>query len=220
MDKMDKCCLLGAHNSILYINCIVDLYIPYIWNSIIFSRHRYFQLKLFLNLYQKKLKQQNFKFRLVLKIMQNLKSQFKKEYHHKIQLSMDKQLGNCKHMYIKMILWQIENFEMTIYPIPILLVEGFVQVIKFAVVSIVSIEGNKKPPEEIGAYNPVIVVNCQLQHNLQQWGCHQEFEISSKGNRKQIIEIVINKQQNLLSKKQKIIEMKISYNYETKNKDK
>ncbi|CAD8183452.1 unnamed protein product [Paramecium octaurelia] len=116
MDKVDKCWLLEPHNDNLYINCNLDLNMKNRMGNNLVKRHNNFQVKPIPNQYLRMQIQLNQKLYFLLNLVQSSKFQLQKDYRRKIQLTMYKQQGMCKYMNTKMILFQVKNFQKTMYP--------------------------------------------------------------------------------------------------------
>ncbi|CAD8130868.1 unnamed protein product [Paramecium sonneborni] len=131
MDKVGKHCQLGNHNDNLYINCNLGRCINYMKDSIVFQRYKYFLVKLNLYLYYMKQMQFCLKLEYLIIQVQNSQFQLQKEEHRKIQMSQYKLLGIVQDEQV----WQFSADGYAQVRV-MQLVEGVVQVIKFAVVEV------------------------------------------------------------------------------------
>ncbi|CAD8102910.1 unnamed protein product [Paramecium sonneborni] len=96
---MGKYYLLGYYNNNLCINCILDLCMNYMMDSIVIQRHKYFLRKPILNFYQRTQIEFNQKLYL-LNQLQNSKFQLQIQSYHKTQFTLNKYQGKCIYMYI------------------------------------------------------------------------------------------------------------------------
>ncbi|CAD8201303.1 unnamed protein product [Paramecium octaurelia] len=112
LDKMDKYYLLGPHNNNLRIHCILDLCMINMMDSILIQKRQYFQEKQSLNFYQS---MQNSNSRNFVMILKSSKFQLQMECYHKILCSLDMLQAMYRSMNIKIILFQIQNFQIAMY---------------------------------------------------------------------------------------------------------